>query len=506
MASWTNFGDVLDPLGEADRAALIDLREPAAPREWTRGELDRAADAVARGLVARGHKRGDRIAVLSANRAEFLVAFFGTMRAGMVSVPVNFKLPPATIDYVVRDAGASLIFADRERRALCPADLPVVELDPAGSAGFKTFLDAGPYDVVSPEPDEVALILYTSGSTGRPKGVPLTHAGQLWAVEHRIRSGSDLERQRLLVAAPLFHMNALCVSTFALAARARVVLLPQFQVRAYVDAIARFRCTWLTSVPTMMALVAREPELVARTDLSSVERVSMGSAPLTQALVDRVRTLFPRALITNGYGTTETGPVAFGPHPAGIPRPDVALGYPVPGVEARLVRGEDRDADEGVLELRTPALMPGYHNLPERTAAVMTADGYYVTGDIMRRDADGFYHFVGRADDMFVCGGENVYPGEVETMLERHPGIQEACVVPVPDDVRGEIPVAFVVAVPGADLSPAAVKAWALAEGPAYQHPRHLEIVRALPLGGTGKVDRAALTARATELVARSGA
>ena len=115
------------------------------------------------------------------------------------------------------------------------------------------------------------------------------------------------------------------------------------------------------------------------------------------------------------------------------------------GVDVRLVAGDDRDADEGVLQLRTPALMPGYLNLPRQTAEVMTADGYYVTGDVMRRDADGFYYFVGRADDMFVCGGENIYPGEVETMLERHPGIRQACVVPVPDEVKGAKPVAFVV-------------------------------------------------------------
>jgi long-chain acyl-CoA synthetase len=163
------------------------------------------------------------------------------------------------------------------------------------------------------------------------------------------------------------------------------------------------------------------------------------------------------------------------------------------------------DADEGVLHLRTPALMPGYLNLPAKTAQVMTADGYYVTGDVMRRDADGFHYFVWRADDMFVCGGENIYPGEVEAMLERHPAIRQACVVPVPDEVKGAKPVAFVVPVAGAAPSPQAIREWALAHGPAYQHPRHVELVWELPLAGTGKIDRAALTARARALAEAPG-
>jgi len=229
--------------------------------------------------------------------------------------------------------------------------------------------------------------------------------------------------------------------------------------------------------------------------------VALGSAPLTQALVDRVKAAFPGALVTNGYGTTETGPVAFGPHPRDLPRPDAALGYPAEGIDVRLVAGDNLDADEGVLHLRTPALMPGYLNLPHRTAEVMTADGYYVTGDVLRRDADGFYHFVGRADDMFVCGGENIYPEEVETMLERHPGIRQACVVPVPDAIKGAKPVAFVVRAMGEGVSAEAVKQWALANAPAYQHPRHVELVGELPLGGTGKIDRKLLMDRARALV-----
>jgi acyl-CoA synthetase (AMP-forming)/AMP-acid ligase II len=385
---------------------------------------------------------------------------------------------------------------------MCPDNVPVISLD---TPDFDAFLDPGPFDTVRPSGDEIAMFLYTSGSTGRPKGVPLSHRGQLWSVRYRLETTPDLHRHRFMVAAPLYHMNGLGTSKTVLAAHASMVLLPQFRAPAYIEAIARYRATWLSGVPTMLALIARETEALARCDLSSVERIGIGSAPLAQPLIDAVKHIFPGAAITNGYGTTESGPVCFAPrHPRGVPRPDIALGYPIDDVRLRLVKNGDRDADEGELEVWTPALMQGYHRLPEKTAAVMTEDGFYRTGDLMRRDAHGFYYFVGRADDMFVCGGENIYPGEVERMLERHPDIQQAQVVPVDDEIRGQKPVAFVVPAPGATLTAQAVKDWALAHGPAYAHPRHVELVSELPLGGTGKVDRRVLKERA-EAVAGDG-
>src|SRR5262249_26481494 len=341
------------------------------PREWSFADLDRAASAVARGLLAHGRKRGDRVAILAANRAEYLTVFLGAMRAGLVAVPVNLKLPPAAIEHILRDAGVSLVFVDRERRPLLPAGAAAVEfgaeldafVDPVAARDAST--DSGVFATVEPGPGEVAMILYTSGSSGLPKGVPLSHAGALWPAENRVRAAPDIAQQRLLVAAPLYHMNALWVScVVAFPGRASVVLLPRFSARAYIEAIGRYRCTWLTAVPTMIALVLQEPAALAATDRSSVRRLLPASAPPPHALSDRVKIGFPGVLVTNGWGTTESGPVAFGPHPRGVPRPDMALGYPEESVDLRLVAGENRDADEGVLEIRTPAMMTGYLNLP----------------------------------------------------------------------------------------------------------------------------------------------
>jgi len=232
--------------------------------------------------------------------------------------------------------------------------------------------------------------------------------------------------------------------------------------------------------------------------------VRMGSAPVSSRLMDAARRNFPGAAVSNGYGTTEAGPVAFAPHPDGRPTPDLSVGLAHPRVELRLVAGDDRNAEEGVLQMRCPALMNGYHNLPEATARAMTEDGFYITGDVFRRDADGFYYFVGRADDMFVSGGENVHPGEVEKLLERHPDIHQAVVVPVDDELKYQKPVAFVVPRPGTAPSEDQVKVFALANAAPYLHPRRVWFLAEMPLAGTNKIDRRALAERAAQLLFNS--
>src|SRR5262245_10003657 len=499
LDSTVNLGDLFAPSERADAIAVIDCREWEHPREYTYGELDRLATACARGLLARGLRRSDAVAILSGNRAEFLIAYLGAMRAGLVSVPVNHKFSRETIAFVMRDAGVKLVFADGDRRSLIPSGLPVVDFDAPGPEPSAALLDPGHLAPVRPEPRETAMVLYTSGSTGRPKGVPLSHHGHLWAVRARVTAAADLSAQRFIVAAPLFHMNALGTSKGVFAAHATLVLLPQFDVRRYIEAIGRFHVTFLTSVPTMLALIVREPETLARTDLSSVRAVRMGSAPTTQELIDAVKRVFRGTAVSYIYGTTEAGPVVFGPHPDGRPQADLALGWPRQQVEVRIVGPDGKEADEARLWMRTPATMTGYLNLPEKTREVLTSDGWYISGDILRRDADGAYYFVGRADDMFVCGGENIYPGEVEALLERHPDIMQACVVPVPDEIKHEKPFAFVVTRNGRRLTEDTVKQYALANAPAFQHPRHVVFMPELPLASTGKVDRVALRQLALE-------
>jgi len=488
IIKYDNQGDAISRDVPPDSLALIDAGGNGSDRSYSYADLMRLSGAVARGLLKRGLQRGDRVAILSANRAEFLFTFLGTMQAGLVSVPVNYKLPAETVAYVVENCDAKLVIGDDARLALAPDSVPKISFD----RDFASLLDEGSFAPLAMKPEESALFLYTSGSTGRPKGVVLSHYSHLWAISQRKRRPAP-PSQRVLVAAPLYHMNglAMCQTTFSHGDT--IVLLPQFTTRGYVEAAAKHRVAFLTSVPTMIAMMLRDRELLAKHDLSAVEAVRMGSAPITQALIDQVRQVFPNAVISNGYGTTEAGPVVFGPHPDGIPQPELSTGYPHPDVELRLVRDGKVVDDEGALEMKCGALMTHYHKLPEVTAKAMTADGYYRTSDVFRRDGNGFFYFVGRVDDMFVCGGENIYPGEVEKMLERHPDIHQAAVIPVPDDLKGHKPIAFVVKVPGTQLDEQTVKTYALANAPAYQHPRQVFFVDEMPLAGTNKIDKRVL-------------
>lgn len=485
---YDNQGDAISRDVPPDNLALIDAGGNGAERRYSYADIVQLSGAVARGLLKRGLQRGDRVAILSANRAEFLLTFLGTMQAGLVSVPVNYKLPAETLAYIVDDCDAKLAIGDDARLKLAPDSVPKVSFD----KDFTSLLDEGPFTPLVMQGEEPAMFLYTSGSTGRPKGVVLSHYSHLWAISRRLRRPVPLG-QRAIVAAPLYHMNglAMCQTTFSHGDT--VVLLPQFTTTSYVEAAARHRVAFLTSVPTMIAMMLRERELLAKHDLSAVEAVRMGSAPITQALIDQVRQVFPKATISNGYGTTEAGPVVFGPHPQGIPQPELSTGYPHPDVQLRLMRGGREVQDEGALEMKCGALMTHYHKLPEVTAKAMTPDGYYRTNDVFRRDENGFFYFVGRVDDMFVCGGENIYPGEVEKMLERHPAIHQAAVIPMPDELKGHKPIAFVVRTPGAEIDEQAVKTYALANAPAYQHPRRVLFVEEMPLAGTNKIDKRVL-------------
>jgi long-chain acyl-CoA synthetase len=496
-----NLGCIINRRADPRHIAFITPGASGHSAEYCFGDIDSRADAIARGLRAAGHEPGERIALLAANSVDYLVALLGILRAGLVAVPVNFKFPVALIALVLRDSGARLVLCDAARSTLVPDSLTICVF---GSPAFAALADAGPFSAVIPESDTQAMLLYTSGSTGQPKGVRLSHASHRWVVEAR-RAATPLDGERVLIAAPLYHMNALALVLLTLASHATAVLLPQFSATAYIDAIDRYRCTWLTAVPPMIAMMMRESGTLATADLSSVRVVRMGSAPVSPGLLAQINGLLPNARVINAYGTTEGGPVVFGPHPLGLSTPDFAIGFPHPQVDVRLIDASGAETDEGVLEIHSPGLMLGYHQRPELVP--FTSDGYYVTGDVFTRDANGFYRFIGRRDDMFVSGGENLYPGEIEKALERHPAVQQASVVPVPDDIKGTKPVAFVVIRAGVSApNEAMLKQFSLQHLAVYQHPRRIWFVDALPFSATQKIDRQALLQDALRLLSTTPA
>jgi long-chain acyl-CoA synthetase len=478
-----NLGLLFAEHAALDRPALVDLREPARPRPVSFRELDAGCNAVARGLVRAGLKPGDRIGILSLNRGEFVMTLLGAMRAGIVPVPVNIKLAADAAAFILADAGARMLFVERDLRRLAPAGMRAVEYGGA----FEQFLDPGSHVAFEPSPDSIAIQPYTSGSTGRPKGVLLTHYGQNWSRRILAHTRGTTERDVILVAAPLYHKNALNAIKQGLTAGATLPLLPRFDIEGYIEAIGRYRCTVISGVPTMMAMLLTRKDLLARTDTTSVRTVMMGSAPSSPQLIKDLQEHFPNAEALVVYGVTEGGPVPLGPHPDGKPRPIGSLGVPYPGTAAKLVGGPN--PDEGELALKNPGNLLGYHNMPEETARRLR-DGWYYTGDVCRRDREGFYWFVGRVDDMFVSGGENIFPGEVEALLLRHPAVHQALIMPFDHELKGQVPYAFVVTRSGVSVSEEELKHFALANGPAYQHPRRVFFLDQLPLSGTNKVDR----------------
>ena len=500
----TNLGGITSRWANSGRIAYIDATGPdvTSATTVTFDAFDDLCGRVAGGLEARGLEPGNRVGILAANSVDYGACYLGIPRAAMVTVPLNTRQPAATLTWIAADADLQLVIHDEAHRDQLPEGVPAIEL---GSDDWHVLISA---ESVAPEPierDEVAVQMYTSGSTGRPKGVLLSHRGQLFSIDQYLNGVLPMDPdERLMVSAPMYHKNAGMQLKMALSLGGTVILLRRFDAEDYLRAIEAHGATAVSGVPTMFALMFARPDLLSSLNRSSVRRASIGSAPMTQALFDQAKELFPQAGVTNGYGTTEVVAV-FGGHPDQLPRPDIAVGYPLAAVETKLVDAnfdqavaDDRGHSQGELWVRSPGLMVGYHQLEDVTAEKVT-NGWYHTGDVMESDANGWHFFVGRVDDMFTCGGENVYPGDVEQLLERHELVHQASVVPVADGLKGELPVAFVVLTPEAAPTEAELRQWMIDNGPAYQHPRAVWFIDELPLAGTAKIDRAVLTNEAAQ-------
>ena len=422
------------------------------PRLTYRELWDRAV-RVAGGLRASGVRRGDRVALRLGNGVDWVLAFFGTALAGGVAVPVNTRLAESEVSYVLSDSGAAYVVAPGE-------PLP----------------DGDPHAVEDAGPGDPAAIFYTSGTTGFPKGALTTHENFLSNCEscrRILRSSAADEPPRTLISVPLFHVTG-CNSQllFAVYMAGTSVIMPQFDVGVFLEAIETERIDVLTSVPAIYWLAINQPRF-AGTDVSSVRALSYGGAPIAPDLVGRIMKAFPGARLGNGFGLTETSSVAtYLPHEYAAAHAD-SVGFPVPVCDLRIeTSGTD---DVGELLIRGPNVVAGYWNKPEATAAAFT-NGWLHTGDLARIDADGLVYIVDRAKDMINRGGENVYCVEVENALAGAPGVYEAAVVSVPDEVMGEKVGAVLVPVPGATLDVQAVVAYLRERIADFKVPEHLAV------------------------------
>jgi long-chain acyl-CoA synthetase len=483
------------------RLAVIDLWDPENPREIDYPTYHASCDAVARGLVERGLGVGDRIGILCSNRVEFLEIFFGAMRAGIVPVSIGVLLPKDTVAWIIEDSDVKLVFCDGSLKQNLPDGVACVDVDSDGADGLKAFKRPGAFTPFVPDHDSVAFQPYTSGSTGRPKGVLLSHRAHSWVAETISRDRDFSPSDRMIVAAPLYHKHAMNSIKCVLVGGSTVVLMRKFDPRRYVEVINRYKTTVVSGVPTIFAMMLQQRDLLAGHDYSFVRLATMGGAPATDTLIDAVAETFPSANIVQIFGITEASAALFGRNPQRAERPRHSIGWPIAGNEFRLVGGEDENF--GTLHVRSPGLMNGYHNNPAEMARRLK-DGWFDTGDILRKDPTGWYYFIGRSDDMFVSSGHNIYPSEVEVMLERHPDVEQAIVVPAPDEIKYRIPWAFIVKRAGSSLSEEDVKQHALKNAPPYQYPRKVVFVPTMPMNGIGKIDRKGLTSRVAAMVSEA--
>ena len=467
----------------------------AGEQRFTRAEAHAQIDAFAEHVNAAPRASG-RVGVLGRNSATHLLASLAILRAGRCCVLLNPDWPKSTLAAVLGALNLDAVTGDEGALPEGVATVPRLSFEtPDRIACAATVSDCDIQGVSAAESSaDETLIMFTSGSTGEPKAVPLSGRGYAWTLEQFEFLRPELEGRRVLVAAPLFHMNAQFHTLLTLAFGGTVVLLERFDVPTVLDLLAGGAVDRLTGVPTMFELLARAAE-AHNGCYPAVSSIAMGSAPASGVLFERLGRLFPSAVISNGYGTTETGPAIFGVHPQGVVTPPGSVGYPMASVELRLAGGSD--PARGELELRSPMVSTGYLGRPDATAERFR-DGWYRTGDLMRRDAQGFYFVEGRVDDMFNTGGHNLYPLEVEARLLTHPQVQEAAVVAREDALKGAVPVAFVVV--RGDFDEDDLKAHCLAAGPAWAHPRRVVRLDALPLSPVKKIDRAVLKKLAAEV------
>ena len=461
-------------------------------RGWlTNGQLEAESAAVAARLHAAGLRPGDRFLMSAASSAELVVAHVAALRLGLVVVPTNTAYREREIAHIVHDADPAGALVDDEERAAWivaarPGTLvvgPAVALPDAGgapagaSAASPALLDA----VV---PSDPAILGYTSGTTGAPKGAVLSHGNLLASAEAVVLAWRWTAADRLLLCLPLFHAHGLCVGLHGtLLVGASAVLRPGFDLDGVLDAIAAHGATMFFGVPTMYHRFAASPRAG---ELRRLRLCVSGSAPLPADLHVRLQEAAGQRVLER-YGMTETLMNVSNPHD-GERRPG-SVGLPLPGCEVRLAgSGESRGA-EGEIQLRGPNVFAGYWRNDQATRESFTGDGWFRSGDLGTLDPDGYLRILGRAKELIISGGFNVYPREVEDVLLAHPAVAEAAVVGTPSAEWGEVVTAFVVAAdPAAPPAEQELVAHCERELAAFKRPRLWHLVDGLPRNALGKV------------------
>jgi long-chain acyl-CoA synthetase len=474
-------------------------RAPAAgavrlgPLELTYAELDDRSARLASLLRENGLQRGDRVGVMLPNVLEFPVSYYGVLRAGGVVVPMNVLLKRREIAFYLEDSGAKLLlawqgFAEEARGGAEDAGAELIEVEPEA---FAELLDSHEPETEFAETDaeDTAVILYTSGTTGKPKGAELTHHNLSRNADVSSRTTSNIQPGDVVLGAlPLFHSFGQTVSMNAsLRVGATLTLLPKFDPTEALEIMQRDGVTHFYGVPTMYGALLHHPERESY-DTSNLRICITGGASMPVEVLRGFEEAFDCEVL-EGYGLSETSPVACTNHP-GHPRKPGSIGTPLEDVEMKVVDEDDNEVAQGEvgeIVIRGHNVMKGYWQRPDATEEAMRG-GWFHSGDMARVDEDGYFFIVDRKKDLIIRGGYNVYPREVEEVLYEHPKIREAAVLGVPHHEWGEEIGAAVVCHEGEELAPEEVSGYVKERIAAYKYPRIVWFMDELPKGPTGKI------------------
>ncbi|MBA2504161.1 MAG: long-chain-fatty-acid--CoA ligase [Pyrinomonadaceae bacterium] len=473
------------------------LFSEADGRSWTYAEFDAAANRIARLLLSQGIRKGDVVSLLLPNSAEYIIAYFACFKTGAIAGPVNSLLKPQEMAYVIADSEAKALLVNSAfgvEIASIRHDLPklkrVIEFDDEAQATRNISSANDNLPEVSLESETEAIIIYTSGTTGKPKGCLLTH-GNLIANARQISSWMDFgEHDRLLTVMPLFHMNAVSVTTLTpLYAGGSTVVSPKFSASRFWGIISDYRVTSFGSVATMLSmLLTTYPQGVPEGLHTDQLRFAMcGSAPVPVEVLKSFEETF-HCLVIEGYGLSEsTCRSTFNP-PDARRRPG-SCGMAI-GNEMKIFDDEDREVSDGELGeivMRGENVFKGYYKNRDATERAFR-NGWFHTSDVGRKSADGFFYIVDRKSDMIIRGGENIYPREIDETLYRHPAIAAAATIGIPDKLYGEEVAAFVVLKAGEKLSEGELIDFCRERLAAYKCPKSVRFLTDIPKGPTGKL------------------
>lgn len=489
-----------------DAAGII-----AGDTKWTFAEVWADARAAASAFLASGLAHGDRIAIWAPNIREWILATLGAQSIGAIIVPLNTRFKGPEAADILRRSRAKLLFVperflDTDYRALIAGEnLPDLQETILLDSGWNAFVARGrgaddpavAQALARLTGDDICDIIFTSGTTGQPKGALTAHKQAVqvfgdWAVRVDLREGD-----RYLIVNPFFHTFGYKAGWAVCFTRgATIVPMAMFDGAELARKIERDRISFLPGPPTIYLTLLQDLAGDKPRDFSSLRVAVTGAAPVAPALVERMRTELGMSNIVNGYGMTECGAIAMTCQGDDAETIANTCGLPLPGIEVRCVNAEGQDlppGQAGEFWVRGHAVMKSYLDDPKATAEAIDADGWLHTGDVGTIDARGYLAITDRMKDMYISGGFNCYPAEIEKLLAAHPAIETAAVIGIPDERMGEVGQAFVVLRPGQYADERAIISWARENMANYKAPRRIAFVEALPRNAGGKVLRTAL-------------